>query len=87
MSAPLATGSDDFSVVSGTFTFLPSDNERFLPITVNDDDVAEDDEQFSLVVMISGQRHVLNFIIRDNDGTYIIIWQIRGSSLPSLPQM
>ena len=44
--------------------------ENFLTINVRENDVAEEDEEFSVIIQVDGQPTVtINLIIRDNDGT------------------
>ena len=69
MCFPQGDVSLDVSVSDGAFTFSPTDVEDFVTIIVMEDDIAEDDEEFSILVEVDGQPTVtINMIIRENDG-------------------
>ena len=65
----LSAGADDVLVDVGTFTFAPSVDEVYVPVTVVDDEVAEGEEEVTIVISIPGQLpQVITLLIQDNDG-------------------
>ena len=51
------------------FVFSPADVEHFLSLTVLDDDIAEEDEEVSFIITVTGQpTDIITFIFSDNDG-------------------
>ena len=55
----------------GTFTFPPTADKQFLPVTLVNDTVAEEEEEVSIVISVPGQTpQVITLIIQDNDGEW-----------------
>lgn len=57
----------------GTFTFGVSVDEVFLPVTILDDNVAEDEEEVSILISFNNGEppHIVTLIIQDNDGWWL----------------
>ena len=51
-----ATEGKDYEAASGTLTFAPGDTSKTFTVTLNDDDVKEKDEAFTIQLSNPGQR-------------------------------
>ena len=61
---------DDVTVQLGTFVFLSTDDEHFLPVTIIEDEIAEEEEEVTIIITVPGTQppHIISLIIQDNDG-------------------
>ena len=57
----------------GTFVFSPTDDEHFLPVTVIEDEIAEEEEEVTVVITVPGNQppHIISLTVLDNDGILI----------------
>ena len=67
-----SAGAEDITVTVGTFSIPPSMNEMFLPVSILDDSVAEDEEEVSILIRFNPGTppQTVTLIIQDNDGRH-----------------
>ncbi|MEW6991972.1 Calx-beta domain-containing protein [Colwelliaceae bacterium 6441] len=72
-----ATEGEDFTLANGSITFLSGEVEKTITITINDDDIDENNEKFLIVLSaqdssIIGEIDETTINISDNDETIIV---------------